>query len=86
MNIDVGFNIIDATVDKVTPTTISLNTVTATLTYNNGTHAGYKISKLIPMSQPSVIIPNLILPYSEIHLLPSRIQASIRTISKSGGK
>ena len=83
MTIEAELQIIDATVDKVTTTHILLSTVTAHLAYRSAQYRGYRIDRLIPMSQPGVIIPSLSVQRTEVNRLPVHIQNKVRAALKS---
>lgn len=87
MTIESEVQIIDATIDKVTSTHIFLSTVTAHLVYKSAQFLNHRIDKLIPMSQPSVIIPSLPIPRHEIRRLPAHLQSRVHAeIKKQEGK
>ena len=78
MTIESELQIIDATVDKVTTTHVFLSTVTAHLIYKTAQFLNYRIDKIIPMSQPGVIIPSLSIPRNEMRRLPVHLQSKVQ--------
>ena len=78
MTIQSEVRIIDATIDKVTPSQIFLSTVTAHLEYKTAEYLRYRIEKLIPMSQPGVILPSLVMPTTEVRRLPLHLQNKVQ--------
>ena len=79
MTIDADMQIIDARIEKITPTNVHLATVTANLVYKTANEFGIRIDRIIPMSQPSIIIPSLIFPRKEIHRLPNALMSRVLT-------
>ena len=87
MTIQADVRIIDATIDRVTPTQIYLSTVTAYLEYKSAEFLQHRVDKVIPMSQPGIVIPSLIIPQSELRRLPIHLQSKAQAeLKKQEGR